>query len=742
MKLAPKTRETINRFVGCLVSSLVLALMWGDQQGSSVDYGYGISQAVLRPRVFIFLLIGVGLFLLLTFRARVRASASLPGAPWLLVGTFGVVCSLYLLHWYDPAGKAKFADAADAASQLGARGLAPAYFSWLYVVSLVGVALVGALAIGFRRRALFVFAFAVSVAAAVVTWAAHHALVAGSSRIDHSLGASGCVASYLVIGLAMLLTTFSSNPGGSLTDQIERMLRWRPGFVVGVLGFAISVLALGSATWFSPNRINAPLVRIGSLFSGAGLSPVAVAYVSGAAWVLLAVAATATLVGACTRSRRIAVLGAVASGVGTAATGLTIYQMSAIGARRGADGATGPWQNLGTGGWLAALGFTLIAIAALEVLIAPDLPAGNGEPGSTPSGLGPLQRGRNLLRSPGGTGVLVILASSILLPPTLTGYWQQVLVSQIGVYVLLALGLNVVVGWAGLLDLGYIAFYAIGSYTTAYLAGSLPVKPPDFLILSPLAAIPVAIGVCLVAGVALGAPTLRLRGDYLAIVTLGFGEIIRIVAINNPGNFTNSTRGPVKPIPHPVIDLGPIHVEWGSNALAYWYLLLVFVLVVVVCFSRLENSRTGRAWAALREDEVAARASGVDTTRAKLLAFAIGASTSGLAGVFFASQVGYFNPDNFILNNSILVLAYVVFGGMGSIRGVILGAAVLTWLPEFLKDQVPANDRQMWIGAVLLGMMIFRPAGLFPEKRRKLELAGLDDSSSLEAPAVPLSEGL
>jgi ABC-type branched-subunit amino acid transport system permease subunit len=150
----------------------------------------------------------------------------------------------------------------------------------------------------------------------------------------------------------------------------------------------------------------------------------------------------------------------------------------------------------------------------------------------------------------------------------------------------------------------------------------------------------------------------------------------------------------------------------------------------------------GRAWAAVREDEVAARACGVDTTRAKLLAFAIGASTSCLAGVFFASQIGYFNPDNFLLMNSILVLAYVVFGGMGSMTGVIVGAAFLTWLPEFLKDQVPADDRQMWIGAVLLFMMIFRPSGLIPERRRKAELQGLDDRPVLEPAAVAKSEGL
>jgi ABC-type branched-subunit amino acid transport system permease subunit len=253
--------------------------------------------------------------------------------------------------------------------------------------------------------------------------------------------------------------------------------------------------------------------------------------------------------------------------------------------------------------------------------------------------------------------------------------------------------------------------------------------------------------------VLLGAPTLRLRGDYLAIVTLGFGEIIRITAVNNPGDFTNGPRGVAKAVPHPVINLGFVRWQWGGNQLQYWYLLLVLVAIVFALFYRLEGSRLGRAWAAIREDEVAAQASGVNTTRVKLLAFAIGASTSGLAGVFFASDIGYFNPQNFILNNSILIVAYVVFGGMGSLTGAIAGAAALTWLPDFLRDQVPSEDRIMWIGAVLIAMMVFRPAGLIPARRRKAELAGLpghretelagrDTEYEPELEAVPAREGV
>jgi ABC-type branched-subunit amino acid transport system permease subunit len=293
----------------------------------------------------------------------------------------------------------------------------------------------------------------------------------------------------------------------------------------------------------------------------------------------------------------------------------------------------------------------------------------------------------------------------------------------------------VVVGWAGLLDLGYIAFYEIGSYTTAYLVGALPVKPPSWLEMTPLLTIPFAIVACLIAGVLLGAPTLRLRGDYLAIVTLGFGEIIQILAVNNPGGFTGGPQGPT--VPHPVLKIGGVQVTWGQDNLPYWYLLLIMLVVVIVFFYRLEGSRLGRAWAAIREDEVAAQATGVNTARVKLLAFAIGASTSALAGAFFATQIGYFDPSLFTLQASILIVAYVVFGGMGSLQGAMAGAAMLTWLPQFLKDQVPQDDRQMWIGALVLAMMIFRPAGLLPAKRRKAELEGLDAPGSAETAAVP-----
>ncbi len=422
--------------------------------------------------------------------------------------------------------------------------------------------------------------------------------------------------------------------------------------------------------------------------------------------------------------------------VSTLLTLLVVYDFSGLAADQGFGGASGPWDNLGTGAWMTSAG----ALPARRLGPAGDQGArGESRPGDRR--LRPDHEPASPSRGQLGLAtMLVVITAALFYPPTATQFWQTVLISEIGIYVLLAIGLNVVVGWAGLLDLGFIAFYAIGSYTTAYFTGRLPVQPPDWLTLSPLTAIPFAVAICLVAGVALGFPTLRLRGDYLAIVTLGFGEIIRVIA-NNGNAFTNGPRGAFN-IPPPAIHIGPIDFTWGESALGFWYLLLVLIVIIVILFNRLEHSRLGRAWAAVREDEVAAQATGINTTRVKLLAFAIGASTSGVAGVFFASQVGSFTPENFVLNNSILVVAYVVFGGMGSLAGAAAGAAVLTWLPNFLKDQVPAEDRQMWIGALLLLMMIFRPSGLIPARRRKAELSGLDKAPSPATTAVPASEGM
>ena len=344
-------------------------------------------------------------------------------------------------------------------------------------------------------------------------------------------------------------------------------------------------------------------------------------------------------------------------------------------------------------------------------------------------------------------GYLAVLLAAILIPPQLSVFWQTVLVSQIGIFVLLAIGLNVVVGFAGLLDLGYIAFYAIGAYTAAYFTGypdskhghisPLPVHPPFHL--NPFFVFPFAVLACLIAGLLLGAPTLRLRGDYLAIVTLGFGEIVRIV-INNSESVTNGPRGAFG-IPHFSVHLWKLKYKWTLDLMPYWYLLLTIIVIVYVLFRQLENSRVGRAWTAIREDEVAAAATGIPTLKYKLMAFAIGASTSGLAGVVFASQIGFVAPDDFVLINSLLVLVYVIFGGMGSLPGAVAGASFLIWLPNKLRDLVAPQDRFIYFGALLVVMMIFRPQGVFPSRRRAREI-GLAESGSGGADAMAAPGGV
>ena len=304
--------------------------------------------------------------------------------------------------------------------------------------------------------------------------------------------------------------------------------------------------------------------------------------------------------------------------------------------------------------------------------------------------------------------------------------------ARVALFTLFALGLNVVVGFAGLLDLGYVAFWAIGSYTAAIMTGAQAYSRavqslggPDvqepawqmwmWLIL--LAALVVAV----IAGIALGSPTLRLRGDYLAIVTLGFGEIVRITA-NNLDNITGGPRG-VRSIPHPAIKVGSLDIEWGTLIdVKYYWLMLALVVLWIIAIRLLDNSRIGRAWVAIREDEIAAAAMGVPVVRMKLAAFAIGACTAGVGGVIYAEQVNFINPPTFSLIQSILILCMVVIGGMGSIAGSVLGAVAVVLLPEIFRAF--EDYRFLIFGFALVVVMIFRPQGIFPSKRRRAELTG------------------
>ena len=305
-------------------------------------------------------------------------------------------------------------------------------------------------------------------------------------------------------------------------------------------------------------------------------------------------------------------------------------------------------------------------------------------------------------------------------------------------YVLLALGLNIVVGFAGLLDLGYIAFYAVGAYTYALLAS------PQFNLHLPFWVIlPIGAAVAAFFGVALGAPTLKLRGDYLAIVTLGFGEIVRIF-LNNLSRPVNITNGPIgiariDPFRLDGFSFGTYESFLGlelSGPIKYYYLLLLVALGIIVVNVRLQNSRVGRAWEAIREDEIAARAMGIDTRNLKLLAFAMGASFGGVAGGMFSAIQGFISPESFVLVESIMVVCMVVLGGMGHIWGVILGALLLSFVPEILRWTVtpvqealfgrmvvePEVIRMLLFGLALVLVMLFRPAGLLPSAVRKREL--------------------
>jgi branched-chain amino acid transport system permease protein len=318
---------------------------------------------------------------------------------------------------------------------------------------------------------------------------------------------------------------------------------------------------------------------------------------------------------------------------------------------------------------------------------------------------------------------LAFIVGALLLPVASLGRfmtpqsdWATVLFYPIGIYILLAIGLNVVVGPAGLLDLGYVAFFAIGGYAMAVLGTRFHWSFWAILVVGVLASA--------VSGLILGAPTLRLRGDYLAIVTLGFGEIVRITAQNT--DYIGGPRG-IAGIPHPpslsdseIFGVAPF--KYGVlDPRPYYYMLVALIVITIIFAKRLENSRVGRAWMAIREDEDAAELMGVPTFRFKLAAFAIGASIGGAAGVVWSAKVISIIPNNFPFILSATILAAVVLGGSGNIPGVMLGAFLIAWLPERFRGF--QDYRVLAFGAVLVLMMALRPEGLLPSRRRRAELA-------------------
>ncbi|MBS1209540.1 MAG: livM5 [Proteobacteria bacterium] len=330
--------------------------------------------------------------------------------------------------------------------------------------------------------------------------------------------------------------------------------------------------------------------------------------------------------------------------------------------------------------------------------------------------------------------VLALMMIAPLIAVLCGNTWVRILDFAL-LYVMLALGLNLVVGFAGLLDLGYIAFYAVGAYTWAFLASPhFGLHLPFWLVL------PLGAGFAACAGIILGFPVLRLRGDYLAIVTLGFGEIVRIFMnnLNYPINVTNGPQGinmldSLSLFGWDISRHIPITENFKINSLVlFYYVFLLFVVGSVIVIRRLQISRIGRGWAAIRDDELAAKAIGINTRNMKLLAFSLGATFGGVAGGLFGSFQGFVSPESFSLMESIAILTMVVFGGMGNLGGVIIGAVALSLLPEILRSVAlpvqqqlfghvildPEVLRMLLLSLAMIFMMLLRPAGLMPAHSR------------------------
>lgn len=302
--------------------------------------------------------------------------------------------------------------------------------------------------------------------------------------------------------------------------------------------------------------------------------------------------------------------------------------------------------------------------------------------------------------------VTFVMLFSLTLPFYVSEYRVNVLITAM-IYVILGLGLNIVVGLAGLLDLGYVAFYAVGAYSYALLNLHFGVS---FWV-----ALPIGAGIGAFFGILLGIPVLRLRGDYLAIVTLGFGEIIRLI-LENWGEFSEGPSG-IANIPRPTF-FG-FELTRSQGILFIYYLMIALAIFTIFVVNRLQNSRLGRSWVALREDEIVCQLMGIDRMRTKLAAFALGATWAGMMGVVFSAKTAFINPASFTFLESAIILSIVVLGGMGSILGVILGALVLILLPEELRAF--SEYRMLIFGASMALMMVFRPQGIISNVRRSYE---------------------
>ncbi len=297
----------------------------------------------------------------------------------------------------------------------------------------------------------------------------------------------------------------------------------------------------------------------------------------------------------------------------------------------------------------------------------------------------------------------IIIIATLGFPHFFSMYQTNIMISAL-IYVMLGLGLNIVVGLAGLLDLGYVAFFAVGAYSYALLNLHFGMS---FWVILPLGGLLAA-----VFGIILGYPVLRLRGDYLAIVTLGFGEIIRLV-LENWNEFSKGPSG-IANIPKP--GLFGLDLSMQANTIYLYYIIIALVIFTIFVIHRLENSRIGRAWIALKDDEIACQSMGIDKAKTKLRAFALGAMWAGMGGVVFAAKTTFVNPASFTIWESVIILCTVVLGGMGSITGVITGAMLLILLPEYLR--AVSQYRMIVFGAVLVLMMVFKPGGMIENVRK------------------------
>jgi branched-chain amino acid transport system permease protein len=373
--------------------------------------------------------------------------------------------------------------------------------------------------------------------------------------------------------------------------------------------------------------------------------------------------------------------------------------------------------------WIfAASGLTLLGASILLVLIGGWVYWRGGRAGQTrTSKLNPQQQQWIRWGTLGAVALVLIFAPSIL------GLFLSDVLDTIGIFILMGLGLNIVVGFAGLLDLGYVAFYAIGAYSMGVLT-SPELNPHPLAFWS---ALPIALLIAVFSGLVLGLPVLKMRGDYLAIVTLGFGEIVRLLVLSDwLRPWLGGTQG-IQLVAHPVI--GP--VDFGTQQMLYFVILAAIGVAAFIAL-RLKDSRLGRAWMALREDEDVAKAMGINHVTTKLLAFTSGAFFAGLGGTLFAAKLSSTYPQSFQFIVSINVLSLIIIGGMGSIPGVLVGGLALVGLPEILREF--AEYRYLVYGAALVGMMLIRPEGLWPEARRRLELHELKEAIAVEEPQPAL----